>query len=220
MVCVVNACASVRLCRSLPSFAFHLASPVIRRERASHRERDGSMQFQPGAARATVRACRVRKHIHPTWCIRMVTARPAEPTRDSSSEWPLPADSGEPASMPAASSLCYAYGMHASRRQQQACVWESRRRWHICVRCHGNRCDLIEVTAPNGFRLPLAACSNYLGMSCVSADPRAPGCPWATAGATVESHVAQLCKFEPPMCSLRSRTGHGHALRLMQLAAR
>ena len=66
MVCVVNACASVRQCRSLPSFAFHLASHVICRERASRRERDGSMQSQPGAARATVRACRVRKHSHPT----------------------------------------------------------------------------------------------------------------------------------------------------------
>ena len=90
--------------------------------------------------------------------IRMVTARPAAPTRDSHSERPLPADSGEPASMPAASSLCHAYVMHASRRQQQACVWESRRRrWHMRVRCLGNRCDLIEVTAPNGFRLPLVA---------------------------------------------------------------
>jgi hypothetical protein len=66
MVCAVSACASVRLGRSLPSFAFDLASPMICRERASRRERDGSVQFQPGAARATVRACRVRKPIHPT----------------------------------------------------------------------------------------------------------------------------------------------------------
>ena len=50
MVCVVNACASVRLCRSLPSFAFHLASPVICRERASRREREGPMQLQPGTS--------------------------------------------------------------------------------------------------------------------------------------------------------------------------
>ena len=54
IVCVVNACASVRLCRSLPSFAFHLASPVICRERAPRRERDGSMQLQPSTARTTV----------------------------------------------------------------------------------------------------------------------------------------------------------------------
>ena len=88
--------------------------------------------------------------------IRMVTARPAAPTRDSHSERPLPADSGEPASMPAASSLCYPYGMHASRRQQQACVGKAAA-GGICARCHGNRCDLIEVTAPSGFRLPLVA---------------------------------------------------------------
>ena len=60
------ACASVRLRRSLPSFAFHLASPVICRERASRRERDGSMQSQPGAARATVRACSMCKYKHST----------------------------------------------------------------------------------------------------------------------------------------------------------
>ena len=38
-------------------------------------------------------------------------------------------------------------------------------------------------------------------------------------GSTVESHVA-LFKFAPPMCSVRSRTGHEHALRLVRLAAR
>ena len=49
-LCARNAFASVRLCRSLPSFAFHLASPVICRERASRRERDGSKQSQPGTS--------------------------------------------------------------------------------------------------------------------------------------------------------------------------
>ena len=39
-------------------------------------------------------------------------------------------------------------------------------------------------------------------------------------GSTAESHVARLFKFEPPMCSVHSRTGHGHALRLVQRAAR
>ena len=46
-------------------------------------------------------------------------------------------------------------------------------------------------------------------MSCVSADPRAPGRPWATAGAPVESHVARLFNFESPMCSVHSRLGEG-----------
>ena len=64
----------------------------------------------------------MRKSIHQTLRIRMVTAHPDELARDSSSERPLPADLGEPTSMQAACSLCYAYGMHASRRQQHACV--------------------------------------------------------------------------------------------------
>jgi hypothetical protein len=207
MVCAVSACASVRLCRSLPSFAFHLASHVICRDRASRRERDGSMQSQPGAARTTVRACRVRKYNHPTFRNRMVTARPAALTRDSRSERPLPADLGEPASVPAASSLGYAYGMHASRRQQRACVGKA---------AAGGMCAcvaLVIVRSDRGHRperLPLAACSRYLGVFCMFADPRAPGCPWATAGASVESHVARLCKFAPPMCSVHhSRLGEG-----------
>ncbi len=32
-------------------------------------------------------------------------------------------------------------------------------------------------------------------------------------GSTGQSHVARLFKFAPPMCSVRSRTGHGHATR-------
>jgi hypothetical protein len=139
--------------------------------------------------------------------IRMVTARPAEITRDSRSERPLPADLGEPASVPATYFLGYAYGMHASRRQQQACVGKA---------AAGGMCAcvaLVIVRSDRGHRperLPLAARSSYLGISCISADPRAPGCPWATAGASVESHVARLCKFAPPMCSVHhSRLGEG-----------
>jgi hypothetical protein len=143
--------------------------------------------------------------IHPLR-VRRVTARPAEITRDSRSERPLPADLGEPASVPAAPSLCHAYGMHASRRQLQACVGKA---------AAGGMCScvaLVIVRSDRGHRperLPLAACSSYLGISCMFADPRAPGCPWATAGATVESHVARLGKFAPPMCSVHSRLGEG-----------
>ena len=51
-------------------------------------------------------------------------------------------------------------------------------------------------------RLSLAACSRYLGISCVSANPRAPGCPWATAversshtlrGSSSLSHRCAVC---------------------------
>ena len=138
--------------------------------------------------------------------IRMVTARPAEITRDSRSERPLPADLGEPASVPAACSLCCAYVMHASRRQQQACVGKA---------AAGGMCAcvaLVIVRSDRGHRperLPLAARSRYLGISCMSADPRAPGCPWATAVA-LSSHTSRLFKFEPPMCSVHhSRLGEG-----------
>ena len=69
---------------------------------------------------------------------------------------PLPACSRRLASLQAARSLCHAYGMHASSRKQQACVWNAASAGP-CVRYHGNRCDLNEVAAPNGFRLQLAA---------------------------------------------------------------
>ena len=87
---------------------------------------------------------------------------------------PLPACSRRLASLQAACSLCYAYEMHASRRQQQACVWNAAADG-TCVRHHRNRCDLIEVAAPEW--LPCAACSNAPDVACISADPRAPGRP-------------------------------------------
>ncbi len=49
----------------------------------------------------------------------------------------------------------YAYGMDASRWQQQACVWNAASGGR-CVREHGERCDLIEITAPDGLRVQLA----------------------------------------------------------------
>ena len=87
-------------------------------------------------------------------------------------------------------------------RVPQACVWKAGSGGSF-VRHHGNRCDLNEVTAPNGFRVQLVA---MLRMH--------PACP-LTRGrrdvrvSTVESHVARLFKFEPPMCSVRSRLGMG-----------
>ena len=87
--------------------------------------------------------------------------------------------------MPAAYSLCYAYGMRASRRQQQACVGKAAARG-MCTFVAMVIGDLIEVTAPNGFRWPLVA--DAPGASCISADPRAPGRPWATAVA-LSSHT-------------------------------
>ena len=65
---------------------------------------------------------------------------------------PLPAYSRRLVSLQAARSLCDAYGMHASRWQQQACVWNAAS-GGMCVRYHGDHCDPSEVAAPNGVRL-------------------------------------------------------------------
>ena len=94
---------------------------------------------------------------------------------------------------------------------------ERRRRWHTCVRCLGNRCDLIEVTAPSGFRLPLVAVIWVCPASPLTRGRRdVRGRPREQ----LSSHTSRGSEFAPPMCSVRSRTGHGHALRLVRLAAR
>ena len=79
---------------------------------------------------------------------------------------------------------------------------------------NSDRCDPIQVAAPEW--LPRAACTNVPGASCISTDPRAPGRPWATAEA-LSSH-GHMWRGSS---SLRHRcvAGHGHALRLVQLAA-
>ena len=59
------------------------------------------------------------------WHIRIVNARPGARTRLRSTGRPLPAYSRRLVSLQATCSLCQAYGMHASRRQQQACVWNA-----------------------------------------------------------------------------------------------
>jgi hypothetical protein len=81
------------------------------------------------------------------------------------------------------------------------CVWNAASAGTF-VRHHGDRCDLSEVAAPNGVRL----------------QPVGDGTSVGGRGSTGESHVARVFKFAPPMCSVRSRTGHGHALRLVRLA--
>ena len=121
------------------------------------------------------------------WHIRIVNARPGARTRLRSTGRPLPAYSRRLVSLQAARPLCHAYGMHASRRQQQACVWNAASGGR-CVRHHGNRCDLIEINSPEW--LPLAACSNAPDVSRKPTDPRARGRPWATAVA-LASHTSR-----------------------------
>ena len=62
------------------------------------------------------------RHIWHIAAIRIVNARPGARTRLRSTGRPLPAYSRRLVSLQAARSLCDAYGMHASRWQQQACV--------------------------------------------------------------------------------------------------
>jgi hypothetical protein len=97
-------------------------------------------------------------------------------------------------------------------------AWESRRPWHVRA-LPWQSCDLIEITAPNGFRLQLG-CSRCSGCILHACRPEGAGTSVGDRGSTVESHVARLFKFVPPMCSVRSRLGNGHALRLVRLAAR
>jgi hypothetical protein len=46
-------------------------------------------------------------------------------------------------------------------------------------------------------RLPLASCSSLLGISCMSADPRAPGRPWATTVALHEAYASNRHRNKP-----------------------
>jgi hypothetical protein len=144
------------------------------------------------------------------WHIRIVNARPGARTLLRSTGRPLKAYSRRLVSLQATCSLCHAYGMHASRWQQQACVWNAASGGR-CVRHHGYRCDLIEIHSPEW--LPLAACSNAPDVSCISADHRATGRPWATAVA-LASHTSRGSSSLRHRCAVcTAGLGNGHALR-------
>ena len=86
------------------------------------------------------------------------------------------------------------------------------------MRYHGTRCDLSEVAAPEW--RPLAGCRNYLGISCMSADHRATGRPWATAVA-LASHTSRGSSSLRHRCAVcTAGLGNGPALRLVRLSAR
>jgi hypothetical protein len=157
LLCIRNAFASARLCRSLPSFAFHLASPVICRERASRRERDGSMQSQPGISSrngtSLPRAQKYPSHLaHSDGKPRVQLSSHA--TRAQSGlcrpiwvslracqlhiPWAMHTGCTRPAGSSGRASV-----KPPPVARVRALPWYS--------------CDLIEVAAPNGFRLPLVA---------------------------------------------------------------
>ena len=129
----------------------------------------------------------------------------------------MPADSCELFSLQSAYSLRYAAGMHVRSRQLLDHFREAAARG-TCARHHSNRCDLIETTAPEW--LPLAACSNAPGVSCMLADPRALGRPWATAVA-LASHTSRGSSSLRRRCAVcAAGLGNGQSLRLVRLAAR
>ena len=144
------------------------------------------MQLQAGRGRALVRSCRARTTGHQNLRIRMVTARPDALTRLQAPAGHLPADSCGLFSLQSACSLRYASGMHV-RSRQLLDYFRKAAAGGICA-CVA----MVIVRSDRGHRperLP-PACSSYLGISCVSADPRAPGRPWATAVA-LPSHPSR-----------------------------
>ena len=145
------------------------------------------MQLQAGRGRALVRSCRARTTGHQNLRIRMVTARPDALTRLQAPAGHLPADSCGLFSLQSACSVRYASGMHV-RSRQLLDYFRKAAAGGTCARHHSTRCDLIETTAPEW--LPLAACSNAPGVSCMPSDARASGRPWATAVA-LPSHTSR-----------------------------
>jgi hypothetical protein len=155
--CAWDVHASLGLCRSLLPLAFDLEkSPDIVGARLTARATRAHPTSSLHWSRIGMGLLCAQKVFATSGILRMVDARPGARTRLRSNGRPLPAYSRRLASLQAARSLCHAYGMHASSRKQQACVWNAASAGP-CVRYHGNRCDLNEVAAPDGFRLQLAA---------------------------------------------------------------
>jgi hypothetical protein len=162
--------------RSYPSHSTS-RSPPPWWERGSQREQDALIRSGAGIGRVLVWACFVRRTFSPHlaycgWYTRVRLL--ARDSRHRAASAGLLATAGEPAScvfpmrcIRHARVPLAAAGMRLNRRL----------RWP-CVRYHGTRCDLSEVAAPEW--LPHAACRNYLGISCMSADARASGRLWAT----------------------------------------
>ena len=145
--CLANVHACLRLCRWLLSVASGLASRSTAWERGSRRHRAAATRPQAGIGRALAWACCARRKESPNSAYSGWSARVQRCAHDSSFGRPLPAYSRRLVSLQAACSLSHAYGMDASRWQQQACVWNAASGGR-CVRQHGNRCDLTEVAAP------------------------------------------------------------------------
>ena len=153
--------------------------------RGSRREQLAPIQPQAGIGRVLVWTCCVRRKLSPHLAYldrKRASGCSHATSKHRAASAGLLATAGEPAS-----DMFIMTWIRDARVQQAAAglLLRSRLSWHVHVRHHRNRCDLNEAAAPEW--LPCAACSSAPDASCISADPRAPGRPCATAVA-VASH--------------------------------
>jgi hypothetical protein len=107
-------------------------------ERGARQEQVAPIRPEAGIGRVLVWACCVRSKFSPhlAYFDRKRASGCSHVTLSTGR--PLPAYSRRLVSLQATCSLCQAYRMHASRRQQQAYVWNAASGGR-CVRHHGNR---------------------------------------------------------------------------------
>ena len=183
--------------RSCPSHSIS-RSPAIWWERGARCERVAPIRPEAGIGRVFVWACCVRRKFSPYLAYsdgKRASGGSQATSKHRAASAGLLATAGEPASgtflMP-----CIRY---ARVPQAAAGLRLERRPAGTCVRDRGNRCGLIEINSPEW--LPLAACSNAPGISCISADQRARGRPWATA-VVLASHMSRACSSLRHRCAV------------------
>ena len=125
--CVWSVHASLGLCRSLLPLALDLetSSDVV------------GARHQDGIGRGSIWACCVRRKFSPNSAYSDGKRASGCSHRTSQHRAAAASLSATAGACKAACSLCHAYWMHASRRQQQACVWNAAS-GGMCVRYHGN----------------------------------------------------------------------------------
>ena len=139
--------------RSYPSHSTS-RSPPTWWEGCARREQLAPIQPQAGIGRVLVWACFVRTTLSLQLAYsdgKRASGCSHATSKHRAASAGLLATAGEPASCTFLMQ-CHAYGMHATRWQQQACVLNAASAG-TCVRHHGDRCDPSEVAAPNGVRL-------------------------------------------------------------------
>ena len=185
--------------------------------RGSRREQLAPIQPQAGIGRVLVRACFVRRKFSPHLAYsdrKRASGCSHATSKHRATSAGLLATADEPASgtflMPSIRDgrvPLAAAGLRLERRLR----WQVRASPWLSLRSDRDY-------SPEW--LPLAACSNAPDVSCISADHRAPGRPWATAVA-LSSHTSRGSSSLRHRCAVcAAGLGNGHALRLVRPAAR